>query len=119
RLVRTTSASGYCCYSTRIQRGRLDRIMEVYGFTLVESDGHRVVRIGYGPGICAVIRLLVHGLSGGPARDGCQVDVGRATHATHCRNTKDVLSMPRDPAVYDRDSLNIQLRRHPLHSKTT
>ena len=46
-----------------------------------ESDGRGSVRLGGGPGLCAVVWLLVHGFSGGAARHGGGIHVGRAAHA--------------------------------------
>ena len=43
-----------------------------------QPDGRGVVRAGDGTGLCAVVRLLVHGLPGGPAGDGGGIDERRA-----------------------------------------
>ncbi len=50
-----------------------------------ESDGRRSLRTGRRAGIRTVIRILVHGFSGGPARDGGRFDVGGAAHAACSR----------------------------------
>ena len=57
-----------------------------------EPDGHRLVRHGDGPRVRAFVRLLVHGLPGGAARDGGELDVRGAPHAADRRGAEDALS---------------------------
>ena len=59
-LVRLTSAPGSRSDSTRIRLRRLEPVLEVHGQPLAQPDGSRMVRDGDGPGIRAVVRLLVH-----------------------------------------------------------
>ncbi len=66
---------------------RLDRAR--LGFD--EPDGSGCVRRRHGPGFCAVVRLLVYGLSRRPARNGRRFDGGSATHAAHRGGAKDVV----------------------------
>ena len=53
----------------------LDRILASYGSAVGQPDGGRVVRAGHGARLRALLRLLVHRLPGGPARDGGRIDV--------------------------------------------
>ncbi len=62
---------------------------------VVESDGRGVVRHGDGPGIRAVLRLLVHGLPGRAAGAGGGFDVSGAAHAAHRRGAEDAVPVPR------------------------
>jgi SSS family solute:Na+ symporter len=62
-----------------------------------------MVRAGDGFGIRSLVRLLVHGLSGGATRDGGKVHVGSPPHAFDRGRAKNVLSLPRNSAGHDRD----------------
>ncbi len=68
-----------------------------------EPPGGGVVRAGDGSGLCAFVRLLVHGLSGGAARHGRGFDGCRAAHAPDRRRAEDALSLSGDSAGADRD----------------
>ena len=60
------------------------------------------MRHGRGLGLCAVVRLLVHGLPRRAARDGRQVHVRRAPHTAYRRRTQDAFSRAGDFARHDR-----------------
>ena len=68
-----------------------------------KSAGRGMVRLGDGAGIRAFVRILVHGFSGGAARDGGGFDERRAANAADCGVAEDVFSVPGDLAGNDRD----------------
>jgi len=76
-----------------------------------EPDGCGMVRHGHGFGIRAVVRVLVHGLSGRAARHGSQLDVRCAAHATDRVHTEDVLPLPDHRPGHDRDGPHRPRRR--------
>ena len=55
--------------------------VEIHWLLGRESHGRGSIRTDRGPGLRAVFRILVHGLPGGPARHGGELDVGRAAHS--------------------------------------
>ena len=83
--------------------GGIHPLMERDGFGSNQPDGGRMVRVGDGTRICSVVRLLVHGLSGGAAGNGCELDECRATDATDRRTTEDGLPGTGDSSRLDRD----------------
>ena len=70
-------------------RRHLDALLEAHGQRAGQSHGRRLVRHGDGLGLRALVRLLVHGLPGGAARHGGQLDVRGAPHAAHRRHSED------------------------------
>ncbi len=58
-----------------------DAHLGVRGEGFRESDGRGSIRPGGGAGLRAVVRLLVHGFSGGAEGHGGRFNVGRASHA--------------------------------------
>ena len=81
---------------------RLDAVLGPHEFAERQPDGRRMVRHGDGAGLRAVVRLLVHGLPGGAAGHGRQLDVRRPAHAADRRRPQDALPGPGDPARHDR-----------------
>ena len=79
-----------------------DRLVALHGELDGQPDGGRVVRHGHGARLRPLVRLLVHRLPRGPARDGGQLDDGGAAHAADRRRPEDVLPVPRHPAGDDR-----------------
>ena len=67
-----------------------------------QPAGRGVVRAGDGPRLRALVRLLVHGLPGDPARHGGRLDDRRAAHSADRGRAEDVLPVPGDPARPDR-----------------
>ena len=67
-----------------------------------QPAGRRVVRPGDGPGLRALVRLLVHRLPGGAAGDGGRLDDVGPAHAADRRGAQDVLPVPGHPAGPDR-----------------
>ncbi len=67
-----------------------------------QPAGRGVVRPGDGPGLRALVRLLVHRLPGRAAGDGRRLDARRPAHAADRRRAQDVLPVPGDPARPDR-----------------
>jgi hypothetical protein len=67
-----------------------------------QPAGRGMVRPGDGPGLRALVRLLVHQLSRRPARHGRRLHERRAPHAADRRLAQDALSVPGHPAGTDR-----------------
>ena len=82
--------------------------------------GVEIVRLGGGPGIRALVRLLVHRLPGGPARHGGGFHVGRAPHAADRRVSEDDHAVHRDRAGHRRAGADEDERSAtPSRSKPT
>ena len=79
-----------------------DAHLAVHGHARPESDGRRSVRHGGRPRIRALVRILVHGFSGGPARHGRRSHVRRAPHAADRGFPKDDDAVHRDRARHRR-----------------
>ncbi len=82
-----------------------------------QPDGRRMVRHGDGPGIRALVRLLVHRLSGRAAGDGRQFDVGRPAHAADRRHSQNAVPGVGDPSGHDRHGGRAAGRRSRFPAK--
>src|SRR5882762_3192764 len=91
--------------------GCVDPFVEVHGLAESQSDGDGVVRVGDGVGIRAVVRLLVHGLSGGAAGDGRRLDDRGAPHAVDRGRPQDADAGAGDSAGHARDRAACLTRR--------
>ena len=74
-ILAVTKAGGWSGIARALAAGD-DALLEIPGHAVAESDGRRGLRPGRGPRLRAFVRLLVHGLPGGPARDGGRSHVG-------------------------------------------
>ena len=68
-ILAVMQAGGWEGMAARLPAGD-DALLAVHGRCLAESDGRRGIRHGRGAWVRAVVRILVHGLSGGAARHG-------------------------------------------------
>ncbi len=84
--------------TSRLRAGDMDAIVATPGQSRRQPDGRGLVWDGDGPGVCAVFRLLVHGLPGRATGDGGELDVRRAAHAVDRRDTEDAFSDAGHPA---------------------
>ena len=82
----------------RHERRRDDPQLEVPGAHQPEPHGDRGLRPGDGARLRHVVRLLVYGLPGDPARHGGQLDVGLAAHAGDRGAAEDDDAVHRDRA---------------------
>ena len=86
-----------------IRAGAWSRVVATSRVRRGEPHGRRMVRPGDGTGFRAVVRLLVHGLPGGPAGHGSGVHDRRPADAAARRRAQDALPAAGDRARHDRD----------------
>src|SRR5437762_4864325 len=100
--------------ATRIRGRSLERVVEIHGQSLAQSDGSRMVRDGDGTWLRALVWLLVHGLPGRAAGDGGEFHVSGSANSADRGSAKDVLSVPGDPSRDDRHRVDISSGRERL-----
>ena len=83
-----------------------ERLATTTRWASTQSDGGGSLRHGLRPRLRFELWLLVHQLSGRPARDGCQKYGCGTKHSARCCGAENVLSFPRHRSRHDRRGAN-------------